>query len=130
VAVGINRIISLFWFRERPFLSHRLAHPWINAHDASFPSDHASASFAIAFAVLLIDPLAGGLFLLCAAIISIGRLFIGAHYPSDVAAGFLVGLVSALIVSKCACRLLTKAVHLVERVTDPLMRPIWRSLHV
>lgn len=127
VAVAISWIISSLWFRERPFLSHRIAHPWINVHDASFPSDHASASFAIAFAVLFVDPFVGALFLFFAAVIAIGRLFIGAHYPGDVGAGLIVGLISALLVTKAARPLLGRLVHLIERATDPLVRPLWRS---
>jgi undecaprenyl-diphosphatase len=126
LALALNRAIaSLVWHRDRPYLDHRIAHPWSNAHDASFPSDHASASFAIAFAVLLIDPLVGALFLLAAAVIAIGRLFIGAHYPGDVAAGFLVGLVSAVIVVKLLRPVVAALVRLVERATDPILARIW-----
>ena len=126
LALAINRLIAAVWFRERPFLSHRIAHPWIASRDASFPSDHSSASFAIALAVVLIDPLIDGLFLAAAATIAVGRLFIGAHYPGDVAAGLLIGLVSAVIVGRFARRLVVSAVSLVERLTDPVLRPLWR----
>ncbi len=128
VALGINRLISSeIWYRTRPFLSHHIAHPWINSHDASFPSDHASATFAIAFAVLLLDPLGGAVFLVFALVISIGRLFIGAHYPGDVGAGFLVGLASALVVSQLLRPVVRFLVTHVQRLTDPLLAPLWRS---
>lgn len=127
VALAINRLIAALWFRERPFLAHRIAHPWINSHDASFPSDHASASFAIAFAVLFLDPLAGALFLFFALVIAVGRLLIGAHYPGDVAAGLLVGAFSAVVVTRLARPVVRVLVAAVERVTDPLLRPFWRS---
>lgn len=126
VALAINRIISALWFRQRPFLSHHIAHPWIDSHDASFPSDHASATFGIAFAVLMFDPIAGVVFLFFALVISIGRLFIGAHYPGDVGAGFLVGLVAGLIVVRLGRALVAFLVRWVEKVTDPLLRPLWR----
>ena len=125
VALAVNRIISSLWFRERPFLSHRIAHPWISSTDASFPSDHASASFAIAVAVLLIDPPVGALYLLAAAIIGAGRIFIGAHYPGDVAAGVLVGAASALLVTKLARAPLAALVRAAERLTDPVLRRLW-----
>ena len=126
LALVTNRLIAALWFRERPFLSHRIAHPWIDTRDASFPSDHSSASFAIAFAVVCFDPLIGGLFLAAATTIAVGRLFIGAHYPGDVAAGLLVGLVSAVIVTRFARRPVIATVSLVERLTDPMLRPLWR----
>jgi undecaprenyl-diphosphatase len=127
LALAVNRAISgLVWHRDRPYQTHAVTHPWSNSTDASFPSDHASASFAIAFAVLLVDPLAGALFLLAALVIAAGRLFIGAHYPGDVGAGLLVGLASALVVARLLRPLLRLLVRAVEHLTDPLLRPLWR----
>lgn len=127
LALGINRLISSeIWDRQRPYLTHRIAHPWINSHDPSFPSDHASATFAIAFAVLMFDAVAGGIFLFFALVISVGRLFIGAHYPGDVGAGFLVGLASALVVARLARPAVVVLVRQVQRLTDPVLAPIWR----
>jgi undecaprenyl-diphosphatase len=127
LALGINRLISSeIWDRKRPYLTHHIAHPWINSHDASFPSDHASATFAIAFAVLAFDAVAGGIFLFFALVISVGRLFIGAHYPGDVGAGFLVGLTAALVIAKLARPVVARVVAQVQRLTDPVLAPIWR----
>jgi undecaprenyl-diphosphatase len=127
VALGINRLISSeIWNRQRPYLAHHIAHPWINSHDPSFPSDHASAAFAIAFAVLAFDAVAGGIFLFFALVISFGRLFIGAHYPGDVGAGLLVGLASALAITWLARPAVVWLVHHVQRLTDPVLAPIWR----
>jgi undecaprenyl-diphosphatase len=127
LALGINHLISSeIWDRKRPYLTHAIAHPWINSHDASFPSDHASATFAIAFAVLAFDVLGGAIFLFLALVISVGRLFIGAHYPGDVGAGFLVGLAAALVVAWLARPLVERLVRQVQRLTDPVLAPIWR----
>ena len=129
VALIVNRIIIAIWHRDRPYDTHRaIPHPWTNSHDASFPSDHASASFGIAFAVLMFDRLVGSLFLLAAVIIGIGRLFIGAHYPADVGAGALVGLGGAILVVKLGRPVIAFLVRLVERLTDPLLRPLWRAV--
>jgi undecaprenyl-diphosphatase len=127
LALGINRLISSeIWYRQRPFLTHRIAHPWINSHDASFPSDHASATFAIAFAVLAFDAVAGAIFLFFALVISVGRLFIGAHYPGDVFAGLLIGLAAALVITRLARPAVALLVRYVQRLTDPILAPIWR----
>jgi undecaprenyl-diphosphatase len=127
LALGINRLISSeIWDRKRPYLTHSIAHPWINSHDASFPSDHASASFAIAFAVFAFDRVVGGIFLFFALVISGGRLFIGAHYPSDVGAGLLIGLAAALVVTRLARPAVVFLVRHVQRLTDPVLAPIWR----
>jgi membrane-associated phospholipid phosphatase len=96
------------------------------SHDPSFPSDHASAAFAIAFAVFLFDRLVGSVFLAAAVLIGVGRVFIGAHYPADVLAGALVGFAVALVVVKFARYALLGLVRIAERVTDPLLAPLWR----
>ncbi len=127
LALGINRVISsAIWDRHRPYLTHHIAHPWISSHDPSFPSDHASATFAIAFAVLMFDAVAGGIFLFLALVISVGRLFIGAHYPGDIGGGFLVGLAAALVVARLARPAVVFLVRQVQRLTDPVLAPIWR----
>ena len=127
LAVVVNLAIHVAWDRARPYEEHTFRHPWSSSTDASFPSDHTSASFAIAFAVLLIDPLAGALFLAAAVLIGIGRLFIGAHYPGDVVAGLGIGLVAAVVVVRLARPLIMLCVRLVERLTDPVLARVWRT---
>ena len=119
-------VIHHIYDRARPYEAHHFRDPWSSSTDASFPSDHTSLSFAIAFAVLAFDTTAGVLFLIVAAIIGVGRLFIGAHYPGDVLAGVGVGLVAALIVVRLLPRFVAFVVGQVERVIDPLVRPLWR----
>jgi undecaprenyl-diphosphatase len=129
LALAVNRIISsLIWHRDRPYQAHHFQDPWASKTDASFPSDHTSASFAIAFAVLAFDPLAGAIFLVFAVVISAGRLIIGAHYPGDVGAGFLIGLASALVVARLLRPAVAWLVRHVERLTDPVLAPLWRTV--
>jgi membrane-associated phospholipid phosphatase len=109
-----------------PYESHQISHPWSSTTDASFPSDHASVSYAIAFAVVAFDPIAGAIFLVVATAIAVGRLFIGAHYPSDVLVGLVVGLIAAGVVVRLLPRFVSWVVSWVERVSDPLVRPLWR----
>lgn len=125
----VNKILASAWHRDRPYETHHVAHIWgVRKTDPSFPSDHASASFAIAVAVLLIDPIAGALFLVLALLISVGRVVVGEHYPGDVVAGALIGTVSALIVVRLVRPVIAFLVRLVERVTDPVLAPIWRRV--
>jgi membrane-associated phospholipid phosphatase len=124
----VNQLISKGWRRERPFAVHH-AHVWgARSHDPSFPSDHASAAFGIAFAVLFFDTLAGALFVAAALLISVGRVVVGAHYPGDVLAGAAVGLVCAVVVVRLARPLVARFVRIVERLTDPLLAPAWRLI--
>jgi undecaprenyl-diphosphatase len=128
LALLVNRVITAAWHRDRPFETHRVAHVWgPHKTDPSFPSDHASASVAIAVAVLCFDPLAGVLFAILALLIAVGRVIIGEHYPGDVLGGALVGTGSALLVVFVARRPILALARLVERITDPLLRPLWRN---
>jgi undecaprenyl-diphosphatase len=84
--------------RPRPYLTHPDAHLFIpRSHDFSFPSDHATAGFAIAVALLLRHRNAGLLALGMAVIMSLARVVVGTHYPSDVLAGAAVGTAAALV---------------------------------
>jgi undecaprenyl-diphosphatase len=129
LALLINQAIAkLIWERKRPFAAHPSAHVWgTRSHDPSFPSDHASASFAIGFAVVMFDRTVGGLFLAAAVAIGVGRVFVGEHYPFDVAAGCLVGLAAALVVVKLGRPVIAWLVRMVERATDPVLAPLWRQ---
>ena len=126
VAVLINLVLHSLWNRPRPYESHTISHPWSTSTDASFPSDHASASLAIAFALLVFDLPVGILFLAVAVLIAVGRVFVGAHYPSDIAASVAVAAVSAAVVVRFGRTFVAFLVRMVERVTDPVLRPLWR----
>lgn len=64
-------------------------------HDFSFPSGHTCASFAAAYAMYRALPGKKGVpFLILAVLVSFSRLYVGVHYPSDVIAGAVVGLLA------------------------------------
>ncbi|HZR94622.1 MAG TPA: phosphatase PAP2 family protein [Gaiellaceae bacterium] len=126
LALVVNLVIHAIWDRPRPYESHSIAHPWSSSTDASFPSDHASASLAIAFTLLVFDLPIGVVFLVAAGLIAVGRVFIGAHYPGDVGASILVALGASALVVRFARPLVSFLVRLVERATDPVLRPFWR----
>jgi undecaprenyl-diphosphatase len=67
---------------------------------ASFPSAHSAFYFAIATIVYLYNKKAGLIFLFCAFLIAIARVYVGVHWPSDIIVGALVGILSAIMVHK------------------------------
>jgi undecaprenyl-diphosphatase len=121
LALLVNQAIARVWHRPRPYQSHPGVYHLTRSRDPSFPSDHASAAFAIALAVLLFDRATGLAFLAVAVVIAVGRVAIGAHYPSDVAAGLAVGAASALLVASLGRPLIELLVRFTERVTDPVL---------
>lgn len=125
----VNQIIGKIWHRPRPFATHPAVHVWgSRSHDPSFPSDHASAAFGIAFAVFFLDRVVGSFFLAAATFIAVGRVAIGAHYPLDVIAGCLVGFGVALLIVRVCQPAVLAAAKVVERLTDPMLaRVIWRQ---
>lgn len=61
--------------------------------DFSFPSGHAGCAFAAAGVFVRNLPKRAGIPLLILAIlISLSRLYVGVHYPTDVLAGLIIGL--------------------------------------
>jgi undecaprenyl-diphosphatase len=124
-------VISHLWVRERPFEAHPAQTLLLTppSHEASFPSDHAVAAFAIAFSVALVGGRRMGAFFLAAAsIIAITRVFVGLHYPGDVAGGALVGLAAALVVYFVGRQRWSPIVALLSRITDPIVAPAWRTI--
>ncbi len=86
----LNFAIKVLVRRQRPVLEG--LPPLGGAPSSlSFPSAHASSSFACATAMTRVAPEAAVLFVL-AAVISAGRPYLGMHYPSDVLAGVVLGV--------------------------------------
>ncbi|ASY70918.1 phosphatidic acid phosphatase [Sinorhizobium fredii USDA 205] len=65
----------------------------------SFPSGHSTAAGAFFGAFAMLKPELRPLFLILALLIGVSRVIVGAHYPSDVAAGLLLGLWVAMMVA-------------------------------
>jgi undecaprenyl-diphosphatase len=97
LALLLAHVGGILWDRPRPFVAHH-AHSFLShAADSSFPSDHATAAFAIAVAVLAYHRRTGLALLVAAAVLAVARVALGVHYPSDVLAGALLGTLSALV---------------------------------
>ena len=130
VAMLANQAIAQAWQRPRPFTAHpggtHLLTP--PSPDPSFPSDHAAAAFAIAFAILVFSRRGGAAFLAAATLLALSRVALGAHYPSDVLAGAVVGFVAALLVARAGRPVVMRLALLGGRVSDPLLAPIWSRL--
>lgn len=96
----VGKIITEFYDRPRPFVAHPGAVHLFASHaaDASFPSDHATASMAITLTFLLRRRFRWGFFtLFLAVVLDFGRVAVGFHYPTDVLGGAAIGGLAALV---------------------------------
>jgi len=104
ISVAIALVIQHFYMHQRPFVLH--THPLVlrsdvtllikHAPDASFPSEHSTAAFGIAAGVGTYRHRLGVLLLALAALTAFSRVYVGVHYPADVAAGAAIGVLVAV----------------------------------
>ena len=100
VALGLlmNQVVLLFVARTRPYdlgLTHLIVE---KSADPSFPSDHATVAFAIAFVLLFRRDRFAGLYMAVAIFVGLARIFIGTHFMTDVLGGAVTALVAAVVV--------------------------------
>jgi undecaprenyl-diphosphatase len=99
VAVAMAAVIARVVDRPRPFVVHPQIHLFLaHAADPGFPSDHATAAFAIAVVLLLRLGRRALPVLLAATALAVSRVLVGIHYPADVLAGALLGTAAAVLV--------------------------------
>lgn len=98
VAQSIKRLAG----RPRPRLTHGDPFQFAPALESgldSFPSGHATASFAVAAVLARWFPAGAWVFYGLAAFVALSRVARGSHFPTDAAVGSLLGLVIGLAVA-------------------------------
>ncbi|MFB7454528.1 phosphatase PAP2 family protein [Streptomyces sp. NPDC056194] len=89
--------------------------------DWSFPSNHTAIAAAVAVALLFASRRLGALALVAAVFMAASRVWVGAHYPHDVLAGFLIGASVACLAGLAIRR---NQAALAERLKDTALRPL------
>jgi len=97
ITLGVTMLIKSLVKRRRPFIQNLQIVPVYKATEFSFPSGHTSSSFALATSLSIAYPkwyvIAPAM--LWAGSVSYSRMYLGVHYPTDVAAGAALGAGSA-----------------------------------
>ncbi len=98
VVSGIKIVVK----RERPPAYFKNSDSIINTplgipHDYSFPSGHTQTAFSTAAYLSFLYPLFSPLFMLGALLAGISRIALGVHFPLDVFAGALLGIITGTV---------------------------------
>lgn len=122
IALGINQLIVAAVHEPRPYA----ALPGIlvlapRSLDPSFPSDHAVVAGAVTAGLFLVDRRIGWTSAAAAVAMAFARVYVGVHYPHDVAAGLVVGAALSLL-GYVALR------HVLERLVAVAVRTPLRPL--
>jgi undecaprenyl-diphosphatase len=132
IALGINILIGMLFYRDRPFVAHHVN--WLIPHlkNASFPSDHATAAFVIATTIWIWRKRDGWIWLFLAAGIALSRVWTGVHYPFDVIAGMVIGVSSALAVHHSLIRweILNKFSIYLIAVYEKVETIVWKRVNL
>jgi undecaprenyl-diphosphatase len=100
VSFAVVRILKIVLGRARPGHGAEFTLFSLNYRYNSMPSGHAADAFVsgvFLYYLLKQSKYAGGRFLplIYALLIAVSRVFVSAHYPSDVAAGMFIGILGA-----------------------------------
>ncbi len=90
-------ILGSMFYEDRPFVDHQVNLIVSHAADASFPSDHAVGTMAIASGILFYHWSLGTKMVYGSILVGFSRVFVGNHYPGDILGAFiLVWVITAL----------------------------------
>jgi membrane-associated phospholipid phosphatase len=108
IADGLAALLKVATDVHRPTGTHPLlALP----HSNSFPSGHTATSFACATVLTAFAPRAAPAFYVLALAVAYSRLYVGVHFPTDVAAGAALGIATALLLLAAARRRSARALR-------------------
>lgn len=93
VTICVNMLLRKILKKPRPFEEMGIETLIPHGKAYSFPSNHSASAMVIAIAMMWINPLSGIWLILAAIVTGASRIFTGLHYPKDVLAGFVVGII-------------------------------------
>lgn len=97
-----NLTLKPLFARTRPFdINTEIELLITKPTDFSFPSGHTMSSFAAAIVIFDANKRMGIIAMILAVLIAFSRLYLYVHFPSDILAGLIIGVINAIIAIKC-----------------------------
>ena len=129
-ALLANWAIGQVWFNPRPFMVGLADNVLQHAPDSSFPSDHATIMFSVAFVLVssAATRAAGAVLCVTALATAWARVYVGVHYPLDMAGAMLMAVSMSRLVQQprvalaCARLLALVEPHYRRLLAEPIRR--------
>jgi len=124
LALGVNQLIGLFYQHPRPFMVG-LGHSYLqHVTDSSFPSDHVTVLFAVGLALFLdrTTRWSGAVIMLAALPVAWARIYLGVHFPLDMAGALGTATLSVMLVRLSAQSVNTLAIRPILRCCTWVVR--------
>jgi undecaprenyl-diphosphatase len=117
VALLINQLIGLLWYHPRPFEAGIGRTLMRHVQDSSFPSDHVTLIWAVAFSLLLHERFraVGWTLAFLGLPVAWARIYLGVHFPMDMLGAALVAFGSAWLTLGEEHRFVAPVVRVVQR---------------
>ena len=130
IAVLVAMILSTLIELPRPFMGGGATNYLDHVRDSSFPSDHATLLFALAFSLWVNRPARNPLLWLPALALAIAvgwaRVYLGAHYPIDIAGAAVVAAVTTALTESPPGRIAVTSISILTEKVRWRLAGLWR----
>jgi undecaprenyl-diphosphatase len=83
----------------RPFVNQHVTQLIAHAADPSFPSDHATFAFSVAFSIWFTKRRIGVVLLALSLLTGIARVYVGVHYPADIGGAIILSFAIGYLIN-------------------------------
>ena len=112
IAEIIGKLVGKIYANHQPFAELANVNQLVeHAVDNSFPSDHTILFFSFCFTFLFFRKKLASLLVGSAILVGLSRIWVGVHYPGDVAVGAIIGIASAAAVYRVVTLTMNRPKH-------------------
>jgi undecaprenyl-diphosphatase len=93
----VAEVLKILLHTPRPFIAFQNVVGLFPETGFAFPSQHSTFFMALAVSIFFINKKIGYIFIIFAIFIGCARIIAGVHFPIDVLAGFILGIIISII---------------------------------